>query len=132
MEMPDDERMTDAEFRCVREWLAVTGEWLAEYLGVEGRTVRRWEAGTSPIPDGVRLALESLEAMTGDAVAATVAQLHDATDVVVVVYRTDEEYRAAHPEAEMPAAWHRRVVMRSALEVPGVAIAYAPAMAKTS
>jgi predicted transcriptional regulator len=125
--MPDDERMTDAEFRCVREWLAVTGEWLADRLGVEGRTVRRWEAGTSPIPDGVREELEALEAMTGEAVAQAVAQLQDVPDVTVVVYRTDEDYRAAVAETRMPASWHRRVVMRAALEVPGVAITYEPA-----
>jgi predicted transcriptional regulator len=124
--MPDDERMTDAEFRCVREWLGLTDKWVAAHLDVDQRTVRRWEAGTSPIPDGVREELEALEAMTGEAVAQAVAQLQDVPDVTVVVYRTDAGYRSAVPKATMPASWHRRVVMRAALDVPGVAITYEP------
>src|SRR5690606_40083818 len=43
--MPDDERMTPAEFRVVREFLGLTPEWLAAHLGVSGRTVRHWEQG---------------------------------------------------------------------------------------
>src|SRR5690606_819281 len=53
--MPDDERMTPAEFRVVREFLGLTPEWLAAHLGVSGRTVRHWEQGKYAIPDGVRL-----------------------------------------------------------------------------
>ena len=116
--------MTDAEFRCVREWLGVTGEWLAVHLGVEGRTIRRWEAGTSPIPEGVREEIERLEQVTAEAVAQVVAQIRDASDVAVKVYRTDADYRAARPEVAMPASWHRRVVMYACQEVPGVAITY--------
>jgi hypothetical protein len=42
----------------------------------------------------------------------------------VYVYRSDEEYHAAHPEVPFPASWHRAVVARIAQEVPGLAIAY--------
>ena len=45
--------MTAAEFRIAREMLGVSGEWLAGRLGVADRQVRRWEAGNSPVPDGV-------------------------------------------------------------------------------
>jgi DNA-binding transcriptional regulator YiaG len=123
--MPDTEVMTDAEFRCVREWLGVTGDWLADHLGVTGRSVRRWEAGTAPVPDGVRVELEQLEAQTGEAVDRLVATLRDARDPEVVVYRTDEEIRAADPGSPWPAEWWRRVAMRAVLEVDGVAIRYA-------
>lgn len=123
--MPVDERMTDAEFRVVREYLGLTGDWLAGHLGVASRTVRSWEAGKYPIPDGVRLAIEELEARTGEFVSRLIEQLLDIPDPVVITYRSDEEYRAAHPEIEFPASWHRAVVARIAQEVPALGIAYA-------
>lgn len=123
--MPDDERMTDAEFRVVRDWLGLTGEWLAGHLGVSPRMVRHWEQGKYPVPDRVRLELEDLEARTGTFVSGVVAQLLDAPEPGVITYRTDAEYHAAHPEIPFPAAWHRAVVARIAQEVPGLGIAYA-------
>jgi hypothetical protein len=125
--MPADERMTDAEFRVVREFLGLTPEWLATHLGVSARTVRHWEAGRYAIPDGVRLELEDLERRTGEFIDGIVPQLMDLPDPGVITYRTDAEYREAHPEMPFPASWHRAVVARLALDVPGLAIAYAPA-----
>lgn len=123
--MPDDERMTAAEFKVVREFLGLTGDWLAKHLGVSGRTVRHWEQGKYAIPDGVRLEIESLEARTGEFVAGIVGQLMDLPDPGVITYRDDAEYTAAHPDREFPASWHRAVVARVAQEVPGLAIAFA-------
>lgn len=123
--MPEDERMTDAELRTIREWLGVTGDWLAGHLQVNPRTVRDWEQGRRPVPDRIRIAIEELEAVTGHAVGEAVTQLGDVPDPVAVVYRDDEEYHAAHPEmSAWPASWHRRVVARAALEVPALAIEY--------
>ncbi|MEV6165740.1 DUF1870 family protein [Streptomyces sp. NPDC052052] len=123
--MPEDERMSPAEFRVVREFLGLTGDWLAGHLGVSGRTVRAWEAGKYAIPDGVRLEIEDLEARTGEFISGVVAQLLDMPEPGVLTYRTDEEYHAAHPEIPFPASWHRAVVARIAQEVPGLSIAYA-------
>ncbi|MER6610782.1 DUF1870 family protein [Streptomyces sp. NPDC000927] len=123
--MPDDERMTDAEFRVVREYLGLTGDWLASHLRVSPRTVRHWEQGKYAVPDGVRLAMEDLEARTGQFVGGIVEQLMDMPDPVLITYRTDAEYHAAHPEIPFPAAWHRACVARIAQEVPALAIAYA-------
>ncbi|HEX6518290.1 MAG TPA: DUF1870 family protein [Nocardioidaceae bacterium] len=123
--MPDDERMTPAELRVVREFLGLTPEWLAGHLGVSARTVRHWEAGKYGIPDGVRLEIEDLEARTAQFVAGCAGQLMDLPDPGVVVYRTDEEYRAAHPGVGFPASWHRACVARIAQEVPALAIVYA-------
>jgi len=122
--MPTDERMTPAELRVVREWLGLTGEWLAEGLGVQDRTVRRWEAGTSPIPDGVRIQIEELEALTAQQVEASVAQLMDMPEPTVATYRSDEDFRSAAPGVRWPASWHRAVVARVAQEVPGLVIVY--------
>ncbi|MFF8610867.1 helix-turn-helix domain-containing protein [Streptomyces sp. NPDC015346] len=123
--MPEDERMTDAEFRVVREYLGLTGDWLAEHLGVSGRTVRHWEQGKYAIPDGVRLEMEDLERRTAEFVAGVVAQLLDIPSPGVLTYRTDEDYHAAHPDVPFPASWHRAVIARIAQEVPSLAIAYA-------
>lgn len=122
--MPEDERMTDAEFKVVREYLGLTGDWLAAHLGVSPRTVRHWEQGKYAIPDGVRLALEELEQHTAEAVGQAVEQLMDLPDPGVITYRSDEEYHAAHPEAQWPASWHRAVIARVAQEVPALSIAY--------
>lgn len=124
--MPEDERMTDAEFKVVREYLGLTGDWLAQHLGVSPRTVRHWEQGKYAIPDGVRLEMEDLERRTGEFVSGCIAQLMDVPDPGVVTYRTDEEYRAAHPDVPFPASWHRAAVARIAQEVPALAIVYAP------
>lgn len=123
--MPDDERMTAAEFKVVREFLGLTGDWLATHLDVSPRTVRHWEQGKYAIPDGVRLAVEKLEQRTGAFVAGLSEKLMDLPDPGVVTYRDDTEYRAAHPDAEFPASWHRAVVARVAQEVPGLSIAFA-------
>ncbi|MFE9382407.1 helix-turn-helix domain-containing protein [Streptomyces sp. NPDC007025] len=123
--MPEDERMTPAELRVVREWLGFTPEWLAQHLGVSARTVRHWEAGKYAIPDGVRLEIEDLEQRTGEFVSGLIGKLMDLPEPGVVTYRDDAEYHAAHPEIPFPASWHRAVIARIAQEVPGLSIAYA-------
>ncbi|GGU62273.1 Aca2/YdiL-like domain-containing protein [Streptomyces lavendofoliae] len=123
--MPEDDRMTAAELKVVREYLGLTGDWLAAHLGVSPRTVRHWEAGKYAIPDGVRLAVEDLEQRTAQFVAGVVEKLMDLPDPGVVTYRDDAEYHAAVPESEFPASWHRAVIARVAQEVPALAIAYA-------
>lgn len=121
-DMPDDERMQGVELKMVREWLALSGQELSDHLGVNARTVRSWEQGRDPIPDGVRLELERLEAQTGEAVGRGVAALMDAPEPAVRTYLTDEEYREHEPDSVFPASWHRRVVARIAQEVPGLVI----------
>lgn len=123
--MAADERMTDAELRVVREYLGLSPEWLASHLGVSGRTVRHWEQGKYPIPDGVRLEIEDLERRTGEFVSGVIDQLLDLPEPGVITYRTDDEYHTAHPEIPFPASWHRAVIARVAQEVPGLGIAYA-------
>ncbi len=122
--MPDDERMSDAELKVIREFLGLTGDWLAGHLEVSPRTVRHWEQGKYPIPDGVRLAMEDLEARTATFISGIVEKLLDMPEPAVLTYRTDEEYHAAHPDILFPASWHRAVVARVAQEVPGLTIVY--------
>lgn len=122
--MPDDERMTPAEFKVVREFLGLTGDWLAAHLGVSPRTVRHWEQGKYAIPDGVRLAIEDLEQRTGEYASAIIDQLMDFPDPTVITYRDDPEYRTAYPDGEFSASWHRAVIARVAQETPALSIVY--------
>lgn len=124
--MPESERMTPAELKVVREFLGLSSAALAGYLGVSDRTVRHWEAGKYPIPDGARLEIEKLEADTARFVAGVVEKLLDIPDPVVVTYRSDREYHAAHPEIPLPASWHRAVIARVAQEVPALSIVFPP------
>ncbi|GEL19323.1 helix-turn-helix domain-containing protein [Pseudonocardia asaccharolytica] len=114
--------MTGAELRVVREHLGLTTRWLAEHLRVQERTVHRWEADVSPIPDGVRCAVEDLETRTAAVVTTAIEACLDAPDPKILTYRTDGDYQAHHPEQPWPASWHRAVVARVAGEVPGLAI----------
>lgn len=125
--MPEDERMTDAEFRVVREYLGLTPETLAALLKVTPRTVRHWEQGKYAIPDGVRLEIEDLERRTGEFVSGLIDKIMDIPDPVVITYRDDAQYHAAHPDIPFPASWHRAVVARIAQEVPTLSIVYADA-----
>jgi len=122
--MTADDPMTAAEMRVVREYLGLTTRWLADHLQVAERTVHRWENAQSPIPDGVRVAIELLEQATARHVSAAVAACNDAGDPALATYRTDQDYRRHHPEQPWPAGWHRAVCARVAQEVPGLAIDY--------
>lgn len=107
--------MSPAELRMVREWLGVSGEWLAEHLGVALRTVRRWEHGHATIPDPVRVEVEALEQVAAEQVGELVSELGDAADLVLTI-----------PEADgaQPAGWWRMVAARVAQEVPGLYVRY--------
>jgi hypothetical protein len=119
--MPDDERMTDAELKVVREYLGLSLQWLADHLAVSLRTVQHWEQGKYAIPDGVRLAVESLESVAGQQVTASVEMLNDAPDAVMAIPRTESD---CPPECPWPPSWHRAIAARIAQEVPGLSIVY--------
>lgn len=121
----DEEPMTDAELRVVREYLGLTGDALGQLLGVQGRSVRNWEAGKYAIPDGVRDQIEAWEASTAEQVTAAIEAVNAMVDPAIATYRSDADYWGAQPQMEpWPAAWHRAIVARVAQEVPGLVIAY--------
>ena len=116
--------MSDAEFRCLREWLGLTTRWLADHLDVAERTVHRWEAGVSPIPAGVAAELLRLSEVTYDALNGLVDQLLDLPDPGVITYRTDADFAQDQPQSDWPASWHRALCARVADEVPGLRIEF--------
>lgn len=115
---PDgDQPMSSAELRMVRDFLGLTGEWLAGQLGVQLRTIRRWEHGQSPVPDGVREQVELLEGIAAETVGALVEMCEAASDVALSI--------PDGPADGYPAGWWRMVAARVAHEVPGLYVRYA-------
>lgn len=128
----DDESvpMNGAELRVITEYLGLDQSALADYLDVSARTVRRWIAGATPVPDGVRSEIETLENYTDAAVCGVVAELREACAPSVTVYGEDDPEwgdiaASLAIERPVPARWWRMVVARAVREVPGVAIRYA-------
>ena len=125
---PASVAMTAAEFRILRERLGVTTEWLAGYLEVALRTIRRWEHGHSVVPRAVALEMEGLEESTERFVAAVAHELtvnpcpDETGSQWVTAYASDEAYAAQNPETGMSAGWHRAAMGRVARRVPFVRV----------
>ncbi|GAA0500841.1 hypothetical protein [Streptomyces olivaceiscleroticus] len=130
-DLADEDPLTAAEVRIAREYLGLTGDKMAEKLGVNPRTLRSWEQGRDPIPGRLRPEIAELKAATDAAVAKLVAGLEDADDNTLITYQTDEEYKEAIRGTSWTegwyswsASWHRRVCARAA-EQTGAHIDYA-------
>lgn len=115
--------MSDAEFRCLRDWLGLTVAWLADHLGVAERSIHRWEAG-QPVPPGVAAEVLRLSEVTYQVFDGLVDDLLDMPDPAIITYRTDADYLRHHPEMDWPASWHRALCARLADEIPGLRIGY--------
>lgn len=125
-EVPEDERMSAAEFRVATEWLGLRQRDVAAILEVNERTVRSWLSGRDLVPDGVRIRMEEIREYTDSVVGEVAAAVGDARDPVLVVYRTDDDLWAERPEfAPYPAGWWRMVVARAVDGFDGVPIVYA-------
>lgn len=116
--------MTPAAFKTTRELLGLSDGWLADRLGVSSRTVRNWEAGKYPIPEGVAEELTELHTSTRREIERRVGDLRGEPAPTLVTYRNDADFKAAEPQCPFPAAWHRAMIARVALEVPGARIAF--------
>ncbi|MEU0937551.1 transcriptional regulator [Embleya sp. NPDC005971] len=116
--------MTDAELRLTRDRLGVTGEWLTAHLRIDPRSARRYERGTRPIPEDVRTRVLAFATETDAFVDSLVRELSAQEHPVAIVHRTDADYRAADPNGDKPASWHRHAVARAAERVPDLEIRY--------
>ncbi|WP_371099897.1 hypothetical protein [Streptomyces sp. PU_AKi4] len=130
-ELADEDPLTAAEVRVAREYLGLTGDKMAEKLGVNPRTLRSWEQGRDLVPGRIRPEIAEMKAATDAAVAKLVAGLEDADDDTLITYRTDEEYKEAMRGTSWSqglhgwsASWHRQVCARAAAQT-GARIDYA-------
>lgn len=109
--------MTAAELRAIRAGLGVTAEWLAGHLGVQTRTVQRWEAGATPIRAFAVEALQLLEAEAADQVRRHVEAFEAASDRVPPVLFVEDS-----GQADWPPGWQRMIAFRVRQAVPGLRI----------
>lgn len=130
-ELAEEDPLTAAELRIAREYLGLTGDKMAEKLGVNPRTLRSWEQGRDPIPGRIRPEVAEMKAATDAAVAKLVADLEGSDDDTLITYRTDEEYKEAMRGTSWSegwhgwsASWHRQVCARAATQT-GARIDYA-------
>lgn len=109
--------LTTAEFRIAREDLGLSMEQVAARLGVAGRTVRRWEAGQSAVPQGVA---DQIGGWTDEAdrqIALWVARLQDMPEPLLRIPRTGDL-------DGWPAGWWRMLAARIVEDVPGLRVTY--------
>jgi hypothetical protein len=119
--------MTSAELTAAREFLGLTGRWIAEVADVDDRNQRRWAAGVQTIPPHAQYLIEGLEELAGNAVTHLAEYLKLVTDRGVVLLRDDADYQAAAPAGTvaMPARWHHHVAARTNLLFPELMLAFA-------
>lgn len=118
---PEPELLTGGEQQTIREYLGLTGDALASFVGVNPRTLRSWEQGRELVAVRVRAEVAELEHMTDDAVEMLVAVLQ--RDPGIVVYRTEAPMVTARPDlAHMTARWWRHVVARARQRLPCTAV----------
>lgn len=114
-----NQTMTKGRLQSTREYLGLTTAALGQILSVRPDAVRKWETGREPIPRRVPAELAQLEEATEGGLTELVKTLKDSTQPTVVVYRTDAQMRAAHPEyAHFTARWWRHLVARALRAVP--------------
>jgi hypothetical protein len=107
--------MNAAEFRCKREYLGLPASWFAGKLGVDIRTVQRWEARDGKVPYTAATLINNLYDGAAKAVSyLTVQQLkaRDAGDEHPVKVPSNEA--ETMPDSELPASWFRMIAVRVA------------------
>lgn len=67
--------MTPADFKTIRESLGLSAQWLADAVGVDQRTVRRWEDGVLPLRTDVVALLTQLDKQMDADVTAELARI---------------------------------------------------------
>lgn len=105
--------MNSVEFRLTREGLGLTGEWIADRLGINPRTVERWEAGSSAIPTFAIEAMIELSARATEEVAHHLEALAGHARPAIVIFDGPED---------MPARWQRAVAFRVRQALPEVRV----------
>ena len=109
--------LTAAELRIAREDLGLTVDWVAGWLGVTERLVRKWEAGTVVIP--ARRA-EQIGRLTDEAdrvIADLVERLRDLPDPVLTIPREGVV-------DGWPASWWRAIAARVIEDVDGLRVTF--------
>lgn len=102
-----------ARMRCLRDYLGLDPDGFAAELGVSPRSVKSWESGRDPIPEGIWPLIDAVEDRADEAVSALVEQA-DGGGLRVPVWRGDA------PKAPMRASMWRMVVARAMAQNPAI------------
>ena len=115
---PDDlpETMTGAEFRALRESLALSSKWLADRWNITERTVLRWEYDQSPVRDWAAAKLRAIAAEADEETDRLTTERQHGKNPIIWTYRTDAELHADR-DLTYPAAWHRAAAYRAAAQI---------------
>ena len=101
MDTDNETPMTNAEFKCLREKLGLTTNWLSKRWNVADNTVKRWERNRE-IPvllaDDLRDLLGEFDASVAEACATC------GPGVAMIVPRIDAETTDGRP-----ATWHHAI-----------------------
>lgn len=106
--------MSPAEFRCIREYLGLTTQWVATRLWVNPRAVLRWESEGEKVPENAAALMRDM--LTESAIA--VDDLIAAGNHLVV----PNEMTWTH--GDYPPTWHRAIAFRAWLGLNGITIEY--------
>jgi hypothetical protein len=115
--------MTGGQFRALREHLGLSWDDATRYLELDDSSLpRKWDASKSSVPVGVARELEQLHTLTL-AVIDTLVNTAEA-EPLLIVYNTDAEFHAAHPQyARLPARWWRQLAAQAARLAPALVVA---------
>ncbi|TDW31008.1 helix-turn-helix domain-containing protein [Cryobacterium psychrophilum] len=111
----DEDTVTAAEFKILRERLGVSGRWLADRVGVQDRQVRRWESGVAPVPADVVALIEGMDVAADKRADDIAREWRTGGPARMVSYRNDDEYWASDADAMErgePASYYRAILGR--------------------
>jgi len=121
------QRLTAAEVRAIREGLGVTAEWLADHIGVQTRTVQRWESGANEIKPFAAEAILTLEALAAEQVADHLAAFTSSRPGMPPLLAIEDTGGLD----DWPSGWQRMIAFRVRQQVPGLHIVDAADQAQT-
>lgn len=106
-----------ATFAALRRATGLTTEQLGAHLNVTERTIRHWEVGKYPVPDGVTTAIRALVDANRD-LAEAFADLAEQGRPVPIP-------RAASSSWEHPPGWYLQAAATALDLAPGIVVEWA-------
>lgn len=110
--------MTPAEFKTLREYLGLSGQWVASQLFVSLRTVQHWESGRNAVSEKAERLLEQIDGLFESKIGKALADAYELSasgehQVSLFRYPDDESLWQADSEMQgIPSAAHASLLAR--------------------